>query len=302
MDFVQQLKIFVSVAEHGSFARAAEALRMGRPGVTTAVSSLEDTVGARLLHRTTRHTSLTSQGEIFYKRAVQLIADVSETQNLFGGPGETPKGRLRVDIPVALAKPVIIPNLPDFTTTYPQIELTLGVSDQPVDLLAEGIDCVLRIGDLPIGSMISRLVANVTMVTCASPAYLAKHGVPMSTEDLTLHRAATYFSGRGRRTIDLQLGHRDDAVKMRPSILVNDTEALVACGLAGLGLIQVSGTMVDQYLASGELVEVLSQRAAKKPLSLMYPNRQHLSPQVQVFIAWAVSLFRNLESRWIEKP
>ncbi|MBB3612134.1 LysR family transcriptional regulator [Rhizobium sp. BK602] len=305
MDFVQQLRIFVAVVDNGSFARAAEALRMARPGVTNAVRGLEGMVGARLLHRTTRRISLTGEGELFHERAVRLLADVSDVRNLFGGSADTPRGRLRIDIPVALAKPLIIPRLPEFSRRYPGIELILGVSDQPADLIAEGIDCVLRLGSLPAGSMVSRLIAHARMVICASPGYLTEHGTPQSIEDLAAHRAVLYFSGRGRRIMEWQMPEngRHHTVKMPPAILVNDTEAFIACALAGYGLIQVAGTSVAEHLEAGRLVQVLpDSQAFRLPLSIMYPNREHLAPQVRVFIDWIAALFRSLDSRWIERP
>jgi LysR family transcriptional regulator for bpeEF and oprC len=159
MDFTQQLRIFVAVVDNGSFARAAEALLMARPSVTNAINALEKGLGARLLQRTTRRISLTGEGELFYDRATRLLTDIADAQNLFGGTDVPPRGRLRVDIPVALAKPLLIARLPQFKALYPDIELILGVSDQPVDLLADGVDCVVRIGELPPTSMVARKLA-----------------------------------------------------------------------------------------------------------------------------------------------
>ncbi|WP_213979411.1 LysR substrate-binding domain-containing protein [Sphingomonas sp. dw_22] len=294
MDFVQQLRIFVAVADNGSFARAAAALRMARPGVTNAVSALEASIGVRLLHRTTRRSSLTGEGELFYERASQILADVAGAQNLFGSSGQAPKGRLRVDIPVALAKPLIIPRLPEFMERYPDIEIILGVSDQPVDLLAEGVDCVVRLGELSASSMISRVVAHVPMVSCASPYYLDARGVPKTVEDLSAHRAVTYFAGRGRSSIDWHfvVDGEERPVRMRSSILVNDSEALVACALAGLGMIQALQAGVADHLETGRLVEILPHlKSVRRSVSVMYPNRQYLAPQVRAFIDWISTIF-----------
>ncbi|MDF3808683.1 LysR family transcriptional regulator [Rhodopseudomonas sp. BAL398] len=296
MDFVQQLRIFVAVADNGSFARAAAALRMARPSVTNAVSALEASIGARLLQRTTRRSSLTAEGELFYERATQILTDVAGAQNLFGGSGQVPRGRLRVDIPVALAKPLIIPRLPEFTERYPDIEIILGVSDQPVDLVAEGVDCVVRLGELAASSMISRVVARVPMVSCAAPVYLAAHGVPKTMEDLSAHRAVTYFTGRGRSTIDWQLiaNGEERSIRMRSAILVNDSEAFVACALAGLGLIQALRATVAEQLENGQLVEILPQvQTVQRAVSIMYPNRQYLAPQVRAFIDWISAVFKE---------
>jgi LysR family transcriptional regulator, regulator for bpeEF and oprC len=300
LDFVQQLRIFVAVADNGSFARAAAALRMARPSVTNAVSALEASIGARLLHRTTRRSSLTGEGEIFYERATQILTDVAGAQNLFGGSGQVPRGRLRVDIPVGLAKPLIIPRLPEFAERYPDIEIILGVSDQRVDLLAEGVDCVVRVGELAANSMISRVVAHVPMVSCGAPAYLAAHGVPKTIEDLSAHRAVTYFTGRGRSAMDWQLiaNGEERSIRMRSAILVNDSEAFVACALAGFGLIQALRAAVAEQLENGQLVEILPQvETVRRAVSVMYPSRQYLAPQVRAFIDWISVIFKGAGGR-----
>lgn len=303
MEFIQQIKVFVTVADLGSFAKAADALKMTRPSVTNAINALESVVGVRLLHRTTRRSNLTGEGEVFYEKAIQLLSDVAETQNLFGGSGDSPRGRLRIDIPVAIASTVVVPRLLEFRQLYPDIELILGVSDQPADLVAEGIDCVLRIGGSPPPSMVSRVIAHIPMVFCASPEYLARHGTPSTIKDLSGHLAVTYFSGRGRRRMDWYVkdGNTEEAIHLRPSMLVNDTAAYVDCAIAGMGLIQVAGVYVEERLKKGALIEVLPNRQhITLPLSVLYPHRQHLSPTVRAFVDWTVKIFRERMSDWIK--
>ncbi|GAA3698795.1 putative multidrug efflux transcriptional regulator CeoR [Sphingomonas cynarae] len=302
MDFPQQLSVFVAVVDNGSFSRAAEALRMARPSVTNAINALEATLGARLLQRTTRRTSLTAEGERLYDRATRLLNDISDTQNLFGASSVAPQGRLRVDIPVALARPLIIDRIAEFRTLYPDVDVILGVSDQPVDLLVDGVDCVLRIGELAPTSMIARKLASITMVVCGSPAYLATHGTPNTVEDLRQHQAVNYFAGRGYRPVAWSMpgGIGMPQFTLRSGIMVNDTEAFVSCALNGLGLIQVPGLVVAEHLASGKLVEVIhAMRTILWPLSIMYPNRQHLAPQVRVFIDWVTNVVASSESEWL---
>jgi LysR family transcriptional regulator, regulator for bpeEF and oprC len=302
MDFIQRLRIFVSVAENHSFARAAEALRMTRPGVTNAINALEESLGARLLQRTTRRVSLTGEGEQLHERALRLLADVDDTQGLFGGSGERPRGRLRVDIPVAIAKPFIIPALPNFVAAYPEVEVILGVSDQPVDLLAEGVDCVIRLGHLPESSMVGRVIAQMEIVICASPAYLALHGTPRTIADLPRHRAINYFAGRGHRPMPWQILDGDVMrdIVLRNSVMVNDTEAFIASTLAGLGLAQGPGACMAEHLASGALVEVLPGIGKlRRPLSILYPARRHLAPQVRAFIDWSAKVMADHRNPWI---
>lgn len=293
MDLLQRLRIFVAVAERSSFARAAEALSLARPRVTNAIAALEEEMGVRLFHRTTRRTALTGEGETLYDQALQLLSEAERTMNLFGGSAASPRGRLRVDVPVALARSVIVPKLAEFRAAYPDIEIVLGVSDQPSDLIADGIDCVIRIGDLPAGSMIGRLIGRIELIVCGSPGYLEARGTPRSIAELPDHNAVVYFSGRGRRPVEWHFIENgvERLVQMRPSLLVNDSEAFVACAIAGLGLIQVPRVTVAEHLAQGSLLELLGDvSTVNRPVSVLYPSRPHLTSQVRAFIDWSASL------------
>lgn len=303
MDFAQHLRIFVAVVDSASFSRAAEALRMARPTVTNSINALEKQLGARLLQRTTRRVSLTAEGQQFYDRATRLLTDIDDAKNLFGGSSLTPRGRLRIDIPVALARSLIIDRIPAFKALYPDVDVILGVSDQPVDLLADGVDCVLRIGELAPTSMIARKLASITMVVCGSPAYFEANGKPETIADLRHHRAVNYFSGRGHRPVAWSLpGDTGIPQFSLPSgIMVNDTEAFVACALNGLGLVQVPGLVVADHLSSGRLQEALpAMRAILRPVSIMYPNRQHLAPQVRAFIDWVSTVMEDAAGEWLK--
>lgn len=305
MDFDGQLRVFVAVADYSSFARAAEAMRMRRPSVTETINDLERQFGVRLFHRTTRRTSLTGEGEELYDRATRLLGEIEETRNMFGETSRAPRGRLRVDIPVAIAKPLVVPRLPAFRSAFPDIDLILGVSDQPVDLHAEGVDLVLRIGALPASSLVARKLASLTMVVCGAPSYLDARGTPQCIDDLGDHLAVNYFSGRGHRPVPWSLppGDPRERLALPSAILVNDTEAFVGCAIAGLGLIQAPGLSVERHLASGELVEVLpAMREVRWPLSVMYPHRQHLAPQVRAFIDWMSDLIAAAGSPWMGLP
>jgi LysR family transcriptional regulator, regulator for bpeEF and oprC len=303
MDFLQSIRLFVSVAEHGSFAKAASAMRMARPSVSNAIQALEAEVGARLLHRTTRSTTLTAEGENFYERTTQILSDIAEAKALYNSKGTPPRGRLRVDLPVALARPVILPRLPEFAAQFPEIEIILGVSDAPADLVAEGIDCVVRLGSLQSSSMIARRIANAHMVNCASPAYLERHGTPTSVHDLRSHQAVHYFSGRDRRVIDWHYlaDGEERTIKMKPALSVNDTEAFLHAGLAGFGLMQALGITVEGHLGSGELIEILpDMRPSPRPISILYPSKTHLAPQVRAFIEWVGEALARSPTTWIE--
>ncbi|MEQ5806482.1 LysR family transcriptional regulator [Alteromonas sp. NFXS44] len=302
MDFIRQLQIFVTVAEMGNFTRAADTLHMARPGITKAIGELEKNVGVRLLQRTTRRSNLTGEGEALYAKATELLREVEVTQNLFGGSKERPSGRLRIDIPVALAKSLVIPELPKFRQLYPDISVILGVNDQPIDLIANSVDCVLRLGELPISSMIGRKIATVKMVICASPEYLEKQGIPSSLDDLKDHMTINYFSGQKHTPLSWYFSHNGsvEEVILSGALMANDAEAVVACALIHMGLIQVPGILVSEELSQGKLVRVLGEISdVEFPLSIMYPNRQYLAPQVRTFIDWIIQTTDSQKGLWI---
>lgn len=294
MDRLQAMQIYVHIVELGSFTRTAAALQLHRPAVTKAVQQLEHELGTRLLNRSTRRVSATAEGEAFYARCTQLLASVNETFSLFSQQRVSPKGRLRVDIGLAIAKTVIIPALPEFQQRYPQIELVLGASDQPADLISEGIDCAVRVGELKDSSMIARRVGMIPMVTCAAPAYLSRHGLPRSLDDLRTHKAVNFFSGRNRRVMEWMFRPAGKAVafKLTSGILTDNFEAALSCCLAGIGILQALRPALQPYIDAGQLVEILPGVApVPKPASVLYPDRAHLPDKTRVFVEWMSELF-----------
>ena len=307
MDLFQCMEIFVAVVEGGNFSRAAETLQITRPAVTNAVKALESSLGVRLLHRTTRRISFTAEGVDYYDRVSQILGDVAEAQAAASGRAGKigTQGKLRVDLPVALACPLIIPALKGFSEHHPEVELIVGVSDNPADLVAEGIDCVVRIGDLADSSMVAKKIGSVAMVTCGSPAYFKAHGMPHTLDELQNHRAVGFFSGRSRRMMDWHflLEGQESVVKLRAGILVNDSEAFIESGLAGFGLLQAVGVGVSRHLESGTLQEILPKlRSPSRTVSVLYPSKRHVAPQVRAFVEWVTKLFSSGENRWLLPP
>ncbi|EHA7062826.1 LysR family transcriptional regulator, partial [Salmonella enterica] len=171
LNMLEAMNIYVNVVEQGSFIRAAEVLELHRPAVTRAVQNLEHDLGVKLLHRTTRQVSMTDEGEEFYQRCLSLLSELDDVRRLFSST-QPPKGRLRLDVPITLARAVIIPALGDFQNRYPDIEIVLGTSDRKIDLIAERVDCVIRFGELNDSSFVARRLGTAAMVTCAAPSYL----------------------------------------------------------------------------------------------------------------------------------
>ena len=293
MDVFHSMQVFVSVIETGSFTRAAQALHLHRPAVSKTIQLLEQQLGGRLLNRTTRQVNLTPEGEAFYERCKSLLADVSETMSSLGNRPARLVGKLRVDMPVSLAKLLIIPSLMDFQSLYPGIELTIGASDKPIDMLSEGVDCVVRMGELEDSSLIASSIGYLPMVTCAAPSYIERYGTPQSLADLGTHRAVNYFSGNNPRPIEwvFNVDRQVKAMRLESGIRVNDTEAFVASALAGFGLLQGLEISVRSHLQDGSLVQVLSDyEVPAKRVSILYPHRELLPPKVEVFIEWLKAL------------
>jgi LysR family transcriptional regulator, regulator for bpeEF and oprC len=294
MDRLQAMQVFTRVVDTNSFTKAAETLDLPRASVTTIIQNLESFLGTRLMHRTTRRLSLTPDGAAYYERCVRILADVEETEASFQSGNKKPHGKLRIDMPGSIGRLLVIPSLCEFHTRYPDIDLQLGLTDRPVDLLQEGVDCVVRVGELQDSSLVARKIGIFEGVTCAAPAYLQKHGNPHSLEDLDNHRAVNYFSSRTGRVIDwaFKVDGKEVEVKMKGTVSVNDADAYVTCGLEGFGLIQPALFMVLPHLQSGQLVEVLPDlKPMPMPISAVYPHSRHLSPKVRVFVDWIAELF-----------
>lgn len=303
MELLQSMHVFARVAELGSFTRAADAIPLGRPQVTRAIQELEAVIGVRLFQRTTRQVRLTTEGEQFYDRVKDILGNVAEATTMFGTSGAALRGRLRVDIPTAFSQPAFIACLREFTCDHPQIEMALGVTDRTVDLVAEGVDCVLRIGDLPDSSLVARRIGMATMVTCAAPAYLHTFGTPETLEALRAHRGVSFLSGQNHRPLPWQFSQdgTDQSYVNRQGIIVNESNAYVQCGVAGFGILQAPGITLDKYLADGSLVEVLKRyRPRPRPVSVLYPSRTHLAPQVNAFVDWLSQIFPKLYRDWLE--
>jgi LysR family transcriptional regulator for bpeEF and oprC len=199
-------------------------------------------------------------------------------------------------MPGAIGRLIVMPQLCDFHTRYPEIELMMGFGDKPVDLIQEGVDCVIRVGTLQDSSLVARRIGVFQGVTVAAPQYLERNGTPRTIEDLQNHTAVNYFSSRTGRVMDMDFVIDDETieVKMRGMIAVNDAEAYLSCGLKGVGIIQVPRFMALPHLRAGELVEVLPQwNPLPMPISAVYPHNRHLSPKVRVFVDWAAELFER---------
>lgn len=293
MDRIDLFRIFARVVETASFTRAADTLKMPRSTISTAIQELETRVGTRLLARTTRSVSVTPDGAAFYDHCVRLVADVEETEALFRHDDVGPQGVLRVNLPGRIGRLIVAPALPEFLKRYPEVDIELGMTDRAVNLVEDGIDCVLRVGPLQDSELVGRKIGDLVLTNVASPAYLKEYGVPKTPSDLTHHHVIRYASPSSGRVEEWEWAKDGDVHTMpvKGRVTVNSAEASIACCLAGLGLIQIPAYDVKHHISAGELVEVMPNwRAESLPMTILYPHRQHLSRRVQAFVEWVVPL------------
>jgi len=284
-----ELRIFARVAELASFTQAADQLGLAKGRVSTAVQQLEAHIGARLLQRTTRRVRLTPDGEQFLDRCKELIADAEQLQAMFQQAASGLRGRLRIDLPNALARDLIIPRLPEFLAVHPLLEVGISTTDRRVDLIQEGFDCVLRVGPLADTELIARPLGVLTMRNVASPAYLHTHGTPTTLADLAQHRIVHYAAKLGTQGAGWEY-QEDGTVRVHPMrsvIVVNGTDAYMAACLAGLGLIQAPVRGTQRLVDAGLLVDVMPDfTAAPMQVSLLYPHRRQIAPRVHAILNW----------------
>lgn len=269
---------------------------MPRSTVSIAIKELEKLVGARLLSRTTRSVVPTHDGVAFYQQCSRLIGDYEEVESLFRTAPAKLSGRLKVNVPGRIGRMIIAPALPAFVAKYPNIALEVGITDRTVDLQLEGIDCVVRVGEMADSNLIARRIGDLEIINCASRDYLDRYGTPIRPRDLRRHRAVAYVPPSGGKPEPWQYVDAKgvQSINIPPSIAVDNAEMLIACCLAGLGLIQVPAYDVREHLRRGELIKVLPKHCSPPmPIHIVYPHRRHLSGRLQAFIEWVTQILRE---------
>jgi len=295
MDRLDAMRLFARVVERRSFTQAARDLGIPRSTATQVIQQMEERLGARLLQRTTRTVRPTLDGEAYYRRCLAILDDIADAEGVFAGA--RPKGLLRVDVHGTLARHFLLPGLPRFLETYPDIEIYMSEGDRLVDLVREGIDCVLRVGIPQDSDLIVRRVAMLEEVTLAAPDYLARFGVPNSLDDLTAgHRMVGFHSTATGGVLPLEFTMQGEVrnVMLPTTVSVSAAESYVAAARSGLGLIQAPRYHVEAALAAGELIAVLTDcPPTPTPVSLLYPASRQLSPRVRLFIDWVIRQFKT---------
>lgn len=295
MDRFDAMHAFIKVVETGSFTRAAEALQLSKTTVTHLVQQLEARLRVKLLHRTTRQVKVTPEGAVFCERALRLLAELDDAESSLSGAAATPRGRVRVDVPSPVARLILVPALPHFFARHPDIQVHLGVSDRRVDLVAEGVDCVLRGGVLTDSSLVARRVAELPMVACAAPAYLQRAGQPEHPQALASapHNVVGFLSAHTGRLLPMVMTRGSEHFEgpVRHTLAVDDGNAYLEGGLSGLGIIGLLRYMAEGHLARGELLPVFEDwRLEPMPMFVAFPSSVYLSAKVRVVVEWIAEL------------
>jgi DNA-binding transcriptional LysR family regulator len=299
MDHMQAIRSFARVVETGGFTRAADSLQMPNATLSKQIQQLERHLGVKLLERTTRRVRVTSDGAAYYQRTRHLLAELDEIETTLGRAQTRPRGLLRVDTGGSTASGILIPAFPEFRARYPEIQLQLGVTDRTVDLIGENIDCAIR-STARDPALVARRIGHLSWTTCASAAYLARYGVPTHPRQIVDEDfpVAGYFSNSSGIVQPIELLVRGEAFLVEPkySILVNESNAHLACALAGIGLVHTLDFMVRPSIERGELIVVLSEYRPK-PLEVfvVYPPSRQLSTKVRVFIEWVTQIYDRID-------
>lgn len=301
MDRIAAMNAFVRVVEAGTFTKAADTLDLPNASVTRLIQKLEEDLKVRLLHRTTRSLTVTPEGAIYYERVVRLLADLADIESSARQSLAKPSGKIRVDTAAAIGTMVLVPALPDFYHAYPDVEVELGIGNKHTDLVAEGVDCAIRAGEVNEQFLVARRIGNFAFTMCATPAFLKTYGVPQTPDEVRDRPTVgmTSVSARGSKTLPFRFsdGDKESELVLDHRLVVNDTNAYLAAGLASLGIIQAPTYSVHEAIKSGKLVPLLEDwRSQSIPVHVVYPPNRYLSAKVRVFIDWIVALFERNES------
>jgi LysR family transcriptional regulator, regulator for bpeEF and oprC len=296
MDKLQAMALFVRVVETGGIARAAQTLRIPKATATTLIQKLEASLGSKLLNRTTRRVSVTPDGAAYYTRAAAILAEVKEAEEALSQRTVAPHGRVRVDAPTLVARSVIVPALPRFFARYPDIELALACNERHFDLVAEGIDCALWIGEVDDPNLVARRVGFLYFATCAAPSYIARYGSPAHPRELARHRCINHFSPGTGATVEWVFSKDGErvAAAFPGNLALEDENSYVSAAEAGLGIAQMPAFVVKEAMERGTLDLILTDWLPEPaPLHVVYPQSRHLSRRVRVFVDWLSALIAD---------
>lgn len=296
LDHFGDVRAFVRVADTASFTQAAERLGVTRSAVGKSIARLEDNLATRLVHRTTRSVSLTEEGRLFYDHALRILCEIDDAEATLSERNQTPKGRLRLDIPTAFGRLHVLPVLQRFLSQWPDLEADVTFSDDYCDLVSDGIDVAVRIGGPTDSGLIRQVLAPHRFITCATPAYIEQHGTPLTIEGLQSHQKIVFSYANASVPWRYQVAGESRDVHVQGNLRLNNTEAIRDAALNNLGIVQLGAFLVGEDIRQGRLVPVLQElQREEQPISAVYPTRRHVSPKVRRFI-------EMIRKEWIMGP
>ena len=287
MHNIQQVVAFAAAARNGSFAKAARELSQTPSTIAKSIGRLESQLGVKLFHRTTRQVSLTADGQQLFSQCQRILDEVELLRSAAAGARGEPSGLLRIEAPLTYGKRVVLPVLAKLLERHPRLRIDARLSDQVSDVIREGLDAVIRTGALGDSRLVARQIGQQSLVVCASPAYLERHGTPRIPADLGQHQCLLFRMPSSGRDRPWQFRIDGDIVEVQPDsrLRLGDGEALVDAAIAGLGIAQVPDYMAADAHGAGRVVEVLREfRAPPIPISVVYPTSRMLPPRVRVLI------------------
>lgn len=301
MDKFLEMKAFAAVVDAGSFVQAADALQMSKPTVSRYLADLEQRLGVRLLHRTTRKLSLTEEGRAFYGRCKTVLADVDVAEAEVTAKSIVVNGLIKINVPVSFGVLHLAPLWPDFMAKYPQVLLDITLADRVVDLVEEGFDMAVRIARLPSSSLVSKRLSSTRMLLCASPGYLRKHGRPKHPSELVDHTVLAYSLLATGDQWEFEGPEGRVTVSVNPSMRTNSGDTCRAAALQNKGVVLQPSFLVGDDLRSGALVELMPQyRALEFGVYAIYPTRQYVAPKVRALVDFLAKALRDV--RWYDAP
>ncbi len=292
MEQNSEMAVYVAVVREAGFSAAARKLHLTPSAVSKQITRLEDRLGVRLLNRTTRRFSMTEEGETFFHRAVSILADIAETEAMISNRGGSPRGILRVSSSTTFGRLQIVPILPEFLASYPDIKLQLSLTDTVVDMVQEGFDVAIRIAELSDSSLVARRLGVDRRIVVAAPSYVEKHGLPKLPEDLSEHNCLILSTAQALSDWEFSQGGETRKIHVDGPFEANSGVAVHAATLAGIGIAQLASYVAVPDLKAGRLISCLDEFVTtQRPIYAVYPHRRHLSPKVRVFVNFLIDHF-----------
>ena len=294
-DTPHEMQILVTAVDAGGFTAAAERLGLSPSAISKIVSRLEGRLGVRLLNRTTRRIDLTPEGQVYVERARQILADIEDVESSVSEAGARPKGLLRVNIGVAFGIHQLVPAVPDFLARYPEVHLSLDVTDRMVDVIADRADLAVRTGRLADSSLIARKISEMTRVIVAAPSYLAKHGTPSEPEDLLRHNCLVVSDAPSLSRWPFRGEGSVQTLDVAGSVTASSADALVNLAVDGVGIVRFGDVILAPHIRAGRLVPILTRDHLVEPvpISAVYPPGRQRVPKIRAFVDFLVERFGN---------